>query len=108
MNPRMPKLKPESTTLTLRERQVVQLVADGERNKDIAETLGISEETVKRHVCNAMDKRGVDSRVKLAIWWVQHPKDAELEEVRAEIATQKARLKELRQIESSLASDTAA
>lgn len=107
MNPRMPKLKPESTLLTLREREVVALVADGVRNREIGETLGISEETVKRHIFNAMNKRGMETRVQLAVWWVQHSTAVELEEVKTEIAKQEASLSELRQIESSLSAPPA-
>jgi FixJ family two-component response regulator len=47
--------------LTARERQVVDLVARGLLNKQIAYTLGISEETVKVHRGHAMRKLEVDS-----------------------------------------------
>jgi len=48
--------------LSSREREVLELVAQGARNKEIAATLFISEFTVKRHVQNILDKLGVPSR----------------------------------------------
>jgi DNA-binding NarL/FixJ family response regulator len=49
-------------TLTARELGVLQLVADGLRNKEIAARLSISEETVKMHVRNVMQKLEVNDR----------------------------------------------
>jgi NarL family two-component system response regulator YdfI len=48
--------------LTGREREVLQRVAGGERNKEIAARLGISEPTVKSHLASIYFKLGVDSR----------------------------------------------
>jgi DNA-binding NarL/FixJ family response regulator len=53
--------------LTRREREVAAYVAQGWRNRRIAETLGISERTVKKHVGVAYRKLGVSNRVELAI-----------------------------------------
>lgn len=56
--------------LTGREKEILQRVAYGERNKEIAMQLGISEPTVKTHLANIFFKLGVDSRasaVALAI-----------------------------------------
>jgi RNA polymerase sigma factor (sigma-70 family) len=52
--------------LTPREREVLALVADGHPNRDIADYLGISEYTVKRHVQNLLGKLGVPSRAAAA------------------------------------------
>ncbi|HWW84958.1 MAG TPA: response regulator, partial [Vicinamibacterales bacterium] len=49
-------------TLTPREIEVLELVAQGSRNKEIAETLGISRETVKMHVSNVLTKLDVQDR----------------------------------------------
>lgn len=54
-------------TLTARQRAVVQLVAEGCTNKEIARRLDILEGTVKVHVRAAMDKLGVSNRTQLAI-----------------------------------------
>ncbi len=54
---------PTSTEpLTPRELEVMQAVAKGERNKEIAYRLGISERTIKAHLTNVYNKLGVDSR----------------------------------------------
>ena len=45
-----------------RELEVLVLVARGERNKEIARHLGISERTVKAHLTSIFNKLGVDSR----------------------------------------------
>ena len=48
--------------LTERERQVLAAVAEGQRSKEIALNLGITERTVKAHLGNIYNKLGVDSR----------------------------------------------
>ena len=52
----------EDNPLTGRESQVLQAVAQGERNKEIAFKLDISERTVKAHLTSIYNKFGVDSR----------------------------------------------
>ena len=51
-------------TLTARELDVLRLVAGGNRNRDIAERLFISEETVKVHVKHVMEKLGAGDRTQ--------------------------------------------
>jgi DNA-binding NarL/FixJ family response regulator len=51
-------------TLTAREIEVLRQVATGSRNRDIAEHLFISEETVKGHVKHIMDKLGANDRTE--------------------------------------------
>jgi DNA-binding NarL/FixJ family response regulator len=50
--------------LTAREVEVLQRLAGGNRNRDIADQLGISEETVKVHVKHLMDKLGASDRTQ--------------------------------------------
>jgi DNA-binding CsgD family transcriptional regulator len=57
--------------LTDRERQVVALVAAGCRNKDIAERLGISNNTTKHHIANIFDKLGVFNRLELLLFAIE-------------------------------------
>jgi DNA-binding NarL/FixJ family response regulator len=51
-------------TLTAREREVLRKVAGGNRNRDIAELLAISEDTVKVHVSHIMEKLGANDRTE--------------------------------------------
>jgi DNA-binding NarL/FixJ family response regulator len=51
-------------TLTEREIEVLRYVAGGNRNRDIAERLFISEETVKVHVKHIMEKLGASDRTQ--------------------------------------------
>jgi DNA-binding CsgD family transcriptional regulator len=53
------------TELTLREKQVADLVVDGRSNRDVARLLKISEETVKAHLNHVFNKLGCDSRMQL-------------------------------------------
>ncbi len=50
--------------LTLREEEVLHLMSDGLRNKEIAARLGISERTAIFHVGNILSKLGADGRVE--------------------------------------------
>ena len=56
-----PSLKPTWEGLTQREREVLQLVAEGNRNKDVAEYLSISLKTVEKHRSNLMKKLDLHS-----------------------------------------------
>ena len=50
------------TSLTVRELEVLRSIARGERSKEIALALGISERTVKAHIASIFSRLGVDSR----------------------------------------------
>jgi len=52
-----------------REHRVIQLVADGLKNKEVAELLGISEHAVKNYLRVVYDKLGLWNRVELALWY---------------------------------------
>jgi two-component system, NarL family, nitrate/nitrite response regulator NarL len=58
--------------LTARELEVVGLITEGSTNKHIAQTFGISEETVKRHLTNIFNKLGVGNRLELALFALNH------------------------------------
>jgi DNA-binding NarL/FixJ family response regulator len=58
--------------LTPRELQMVAAVVEGRTNKDIAEKLSISEDTVKRHLTNIFDKLGTSNRLELALFAINH------------------------------------
>jgi len=52
--------------LTVRELEVLRLVTAGRRNKEIALELGISENTVKYHLRNILEKLHAQSRTEVA------------------------------------------
>jgi non-specific serine/threonine protein kinase len=54
--------------LTAREREVAMLIARGQSNRQIAETLVIAERTVTNHVEHIFDKLGFRSRAQVATW----------------------------------------
>ncbi len=55
-------------TLTPREIEIVRMVAQGLRNRVVAERLSISEGTVKIHLHNIYEKLGVDGRLELVLF----------------------------------------
>jgi len=57
----------ESSRLTAREKQVVQLVCRGMKNKEIASTLQITPGTVKVHLMHIFEKTGLKDRLALAV-----------------------------------------
>lgn len=57
--------------LTARERQVLELLAGGLANKEIAFTLKISENTVKNHLRNILEKLHLQNRVQAALYAVR-------------------------------------
>ena len=61
---------PAPVTVTARERELIQLVAEGQSNKEAASTLGISVKTIEAHRANIMRKlhlRSVSDLVRYAI-----------------------------------------
>lgn len=60
--------------LTLRETEVLRMIADGLSNKMVGSRLGITEGTVKTHVKSLLQKIGVRSRVEAAVWAMENLK----------------------------------
>lgn len=58
-------------TLTPREIQTLELIAEGLSNKLIADRLDIAEHTAKFHVSNVCKKLGVSTRTEAAVMYVQ-------------------------------------
>jgi two-component system, NarL family, response regulator DevR len=58
--------------LTEREREVLTLVARGYTNKQIADTLYVSEKTARNHVSHILDKLGLSRRSEAAAFAVEH------------------------------------
>ena len=73
------KLAPRATraakmnfTLSARERQVLSEIVYGGSNREIAERLSISDQTVKHHLTRMFRKVGVSSRLELALFGIKH------------------------------------
>lgn len=58
--------------LSVREREVLALVAEGLQNKDIAKKLFLSEKTVKNHISNILKKLNVSDRTQAALYAVKN------------------------------------
>jgi len=56
----------ELVRMTKRERQVIELIADGNTNKEIAQELHVSTYTVKSHVHNILEKLSLSTRIQIA------------------------------------------
>ena len=70
-----PSASPEASpldSLSVREREVLELVARGLPNKLIARELEISEKTVKTHLTNVFRTIGVTDRTQAALWAERH------------------------------------
>ncbi len=65
-------VRDQSSALSTREREIVVLVAQGFKNKEMAERMFISEQTVKNHLHNIFDKLGVSDRLELALYAIHH------------------------------------
>jgi DNA-binding NarL/FixJ family response regulator len=64
-----PRVQAEKlAALTRRERDIVNLLADGATNKQVADELDITERTVKGHLSNVFMKLGISDRLKLALF----------------------------------------
>lgn len=62
----------EAKSLTRREKEILLLISEGISNKQIAEQLFISENTVKNHLKNLLEKLKLENRVQLAIYAIKH------------------------------------
>jgi DNA-binding NarL/FixJ family response regulator len=66
VNGSKPSAIAESVRMTKREKQVIELIADGSTNKEIAQILHLSTYTVKSHVHNILEKLALNTRVQIA------------------------------------------
>ncbi len=64
-----PEAAPELAELTPREIEILQLIATGANNREIAQALFISEKTVKNHITNILSRLNLRDRTQAAIWW---------------------------------------
>jgi DNA-binding CsgD family transcriptional regulator len=63
---------PLPAALTLRQRQVVQLIARGASNEEIASELVLTNGTVANHVAGILGRLGLSSRAQIAAWATAH------------------------------------
>jgi DNA-binding NarL/FixJ family response regulator len=63
---------PPADTLTARERHIIAAIVDGATNRQVAEDLGLSEQTVKNYLSTIYDKLGVSNRLELALYAIHH------------------------------------
>lgn len=75
MSAETPQKRGSLDRLSERERQIATLVARGMKNRDIAQQLAISENTVKRHMQSIFNKSGARDRLELAVFAISelHP-----------------------------------
>jgi two-component system response regulator DevR len=59
----------ENRTPTPRQRRVIELVAEGLTNRDVAERMGITPRVVRNYLVRIYDKVGLSNRLELALWY---------------------------------------
>jgi two-component system response regulator NreC len=65
------KLLPRQRSLTVRERQVLKLLAEGRTVRSVAAILGLSVKTVDAHKFNLMRKLNIHNKAELVMWAIQ-------------------------------------
>ncbi len=66
-----PEVSPRERSLTIRERQVLKLLAEGRTVRSVASVLGLSVKTVDAHKFNLMRKLGIHNKAELVLWAIQ-------------------------------------
>ncbi len=68
----MPAMPPDADALTFREQEVLELLVEGAPNKEIANRLTISENTVKYHLRNILEKLHLHNRAQVVAYALSH------------------------------------
>jgi DNA-binding NarL/FixJ family response regulator len=63
--------------LTAQERRILDFIAQGKTNREIADEMFLAEKTVKNYVSNLLAKLGMHHRTEAAVWAVQNPELAD-------------------------------
>jgi two-component system response regulator DevR len=63
--------------LTSQEQKILDLIAEGCTNRQIAKEMGLAEKTVKNYISNLLSKLGMSRRTEAAVWAVRHEKRAD-------------------------------
>jgi len=66
------RLEERQVRLTSQEQKILDLIAEGRTNRQIAQDLYLSEKTVKNYVSNLLSKLGMSRRTEAAVWAVRH------------------------------------
>lgn len=72
MAPEAPQFSPEALGLSEREAEILQLVADGLSNREIAQQLYLSEGTVRNYISTLLDKLQLRDRTQLAVYYYKN------------------------------------
>jgi DNA-binding NarL/FixJ family response regulator len=67
--------KPVSCVLTPREEEVVQLLSEGLRNREIAARLNLSDNTIKNYIFRIFEKLGFSNRVEVVLYATSRPQE---------------------------------
>jgi len=68
----MREVKEEVRQLTKREIEIIKMICKGYRNKQITKSLGITDQSVKKHLNHIYKKAGVTDRLQLALYAIKH------------------------------------
>ncbi len=61
--------RPRRRELSERERRIIKLVAQGLKNREVADAIGTTEHVAKNYLGQIYDKLGLWNRVELALWY---------------------------------------
>lgn len=70
--------KPVSCVLTPREEEVVQLLSEGLRNREIAARLNLSDNTIKNYIFRIFEKLGFSNRVEVVLYATNRPQEEKI------------------------------
>lgn len=68
-----PRTNTKVTYLTPTEQKALRILMEGNTNKQIAQEMGLTEDTVKAHLYNIMIKKGMSNRLELVMAALGHP-----------------------------------
>lgn len=69
------RIDPALEPLTTQEQRILELIGEGNTNRQVAETMGLAEKTVKNYVSSLFAKLGLESRTQAAIFALKHPRE---------------------------------
>lgn len=68
----MREVKEEVRQLTKRELEIIKMICKGYRNKEIAKSLSLTEQSVKKHLNRLYKITGITDRLQLALYAIKH------------------------------------